>query len=117
MLPYWNLGKMLTLFLLAALGVASTGPHHYQAYDPVSGVTAQGPTIVLLSVKDEISCDLWWAANEVPLKMRGWQVHEVTHVKARQYPSFRIYFNGKWQTHEGPLYKTSLQQIIGTPVM
>ena len=108
---------MLTLFLLAVLGGASTGPHHYQTYDPVSGVSAHGPTIVLLSVKNELSCDLWWVANEVPLKSRGWQVHEVTHVKARVYPSFRIYCNGKWQTHEGPLYKSTLQQIVGIPML
>lgn len=108
---------MLTLFLLAVLSGATTGPHYYHPLDPVSGVSASGPTIVLLSAKDELCCDLWWAANEVPLKARGWQVHEVTHVRARQYPSFRIYFNGKWQTHEGPLYKSTLQQIVGTPVL
>ena len=109
--------EMLTLFLFAVLGVATTEPHYYQTFDPVSGISAHGPTIVLLSAKDELSCDLWWVANEVPLKTRGWQVHEVTHVKPRQYPSFRIYFNGKWRTHEGPLYKSTLQQIVGVPVM
>lgn len=108
---------MLTLFLLAVLSSTNTGPHYYQAFDPVSGVSANGPTIVLLSAKDEVCCELWWVANEMPLKARGWQVHEVSHVKARQYPSFRIYINGKWRTHEGPLYRSTLQEIVGVPVM
>lgn len=107
---------MNTLFFLAVLLAPSTQPHHHGAFDPVSGVVAYGPTIVVLSAKDEIGCDLWWVVNESPLRSKGWHLQEVYHVKAREYPSFRIYHNGKWQTHEGPLYKSSLTRIIGVPM-
>ncbi len=108
--------QIITLFLLALLNGPTTGPHHYGTTDPVSGVLAHGPTIVVLSVKDETSCDLWWIVYEAPLRARGWELHDVYHVKAREYPSFRIYFNGKWQTHEGPLYRSKLNQITGVPM-
>lgn len=108
--------EMIAFFLLAALFSPTTEPHHYGALDPISGVLAHRPTIVVLSLKDEICCDLWWVANDVPLRSQGWNLRKVYHVRAREYPSFRIYFNGKWQTHEGPLYKSELRKITGVPV-
>jgi hypothetical protein len=81
------------------------------SYDPITGISAHEPTIVMISLKDEACCDLWWVVNEGPLRSKGWTLHEVNHVKAREYPSFRIYFNGKWRTHEGPLYKSHLAKI------
>ena len=115
--PSPRLMAMLTLLLLAALTAPNTLPHHYGTCDPVSGVVANRPTSVVISVKDEICCDLWWVANDAPLRSKGWDLQKVYHVRAREYPSFRIYYNGKWQTHEGPLYKSKLRQITGVPLL
>ncbi len=103
---------MIALFLAALLTVPATRGN----FDPISGVIANGPTIVMLSgsnVDEESS--LWWSMRSSEFAGLGYRMERRTNERLRKSPTFRVYRDGKWHTREGWLLRHHLNEFFGRP--
>jgi len=103
-----------SLLLLLVVGA----PVHRGNYDPISGVVASGPTIVMLSRNsvDEES-NQWWSLRSDEFAGHGYRMEKRNNKSLRKSPTFRVFRDGKWFTREGWLLRHHLNEFFGRPVI
>lgn len=108
---------MSPLPLLLAVVLSGVTPNR-GAFDPISGVVARGPTIVMLSPSsvDEES-NLWWSLRADEFAGHGYRMEQRINKRLRKSPTFRVYRDGKWFTREGWLLRHHLNEFFGKPVL
>ena len=108
---------MIAVMSIAAVLMVAA-PATRGGYDPISGVVAHGPTIVMLSPSsvDEES-NQWWLLRSGEFAGHGYRMEQRINKSLRKSPTFRVYRDGKWHTREGWLLRHHLNEFFGRPVL
>lgn len=83
--------------------------------DPLTGVSVDRSSIVMITNGHCPHCDAWWAAHSDTLQSRGWNVSKVrgSFPGVRLYPTFRVYTGKRWTTVSGSMSMGQLREVIG----
>lgn len=87
-------------------------------FDPISGVSTDKPTVVMLSIPGCGWCDEYEINRSPSLKAKRWRFERVNdnRMQFAKYPSFRVFDGKKWHTHVGYMQFDDLREILGQPV-
>lgn len=83
------------------------------AVDTVSGIQVTGSTIVMLTAPFTCPpCEVWKRTWEPKFEQQGWTVVHSQPMELERYPSFRVYVNGQWFSHEGQLTGDNVRRML-----
>jgi hypothetical protein len=84
--------------------------------DSVSGYTATGPTVVMISRSWCGPCQRW-KSGPMPAELRSkkWHLHIDEKAAAAAFPTFRVFDGKNWHTHVGPLTGADMRRMLGSP--
>ena len=82
--------------------------------DPVTGLTANQPTVYMLTTNGCPPCERWRREVQPWVESTGqWQVTDVYGYQARRFPTFRIWTGKRWIGHEGFMPKQTFKRLLG----
>lgn len=82
--------------------------------DPVTGVAATAPTIVMVTQDGCAPCVKWWNQRG-SWEQQGWTVLKVdaANTVVRETPTFRIFHQGEWREHVGFMRPDDARAVLG----
>lgn len=99
-------GLTVILFLLASCLQA-------EDTDPQTGLTAEKPTVFMLSTDGCGWCVRWKNDVQPWVQSSGqWKVEERYGLRARIYPTFRIWTGKRWLGHEGYMDRNTFRRLL-----